>query len=136
MTLTAQRQDQAAGGDEACAFASNLHVSIEEVGGAEEVGNETIDGAVVKVHGRSHLLQNPLVEHGDPIRDGVGFLLVVSHEDGGQLQLPLQLENLTPHLNAQVGVQIGQRLVQQQDPGLDDDGAGKGHSLLLAAGKL
>ena len=40
------------------------------------------------------------------------------------------------HLVAQLGVEIGQRLVEKQDLRLDDQRAGERHALLLAAGEL
>ena len=46
---------------------------------------------------------------------------------------PLQLG---AHIHAELGVQIGQGLVQQKQSGLGNNGAGDGHTLLLAAGQL
>ena len=40
------------------------------------------------------------------------------------------------HLDAQLGVQVGQRLVHQERPGLADDGPAHGDPLPLAAGQL
>ena len=44
--------------------------------------------------------------------------------------------DLRPHLEAQLGVEIRERLVHEHERRLDDDGAGDGDALLLAAGKL
>jgi hypothetical protein len=44
--------------------------------------------------------------------------------------------DLEAHLFAQVCVEIGQRLVEQQHRRADDDGAGERHALLLAAREL
>ena len=40
------------------------------------------------------------------------------------------------HFQAQLGVEIGERFVEEQDVGFDHEGAGQGHTLLLSAGKL
>ena len=48
----------------------------------------------------------------------------------------MQAADLETHLLAQRGVQIGQRLVQQQHGGPDHDRAGQRHPLLLAAGEF
>ena len=48
----------------------------------------------------------------------------------------LQPHQLDPHLFAQLGVEIGQRLVEQDDARLVDDGARERHALALAAGQL
>ena len=59
--------------------------------------------------------------------------LVVGHVDGGDAELVVQAADLEAHLLAQVRVEIGERLVEQQHRGLHHDGAGQGHPLLLAA---
>ena len=41
-----------------------------------------------------------------------------------------------PHLHAQLGVQIGQRLVHQKYRGVAHQGAAESHALLLAAGEF
>ena len=56
------------------------------------------------------------------------------HEGGAQP--PLQLDQLHAHGGAQLGVQVGQRLVHQEHAGLFDHGAGQGDALALAAGKV
>ena len=43
---------------------------------------------------------------------------------------------LVAHLQAELGVQVGQGLVHEQHRGLRGQGAGDGHPLLLAAGQL
>src|SRR5207244_1202020 len=49
---------------------------------------------------------------------------------------PLQFLDLQPHLGAQLGVQVRQRLVEEQHRGREDEGPGQRHPLLLAAGEL
>ena len=56
--------------------------------------------------------------------------------DRGDPELVVQAADLEAHLLAQVGVEVRQRLVEQQHLGLDDDGARERHALLLAAGQL
>jgi len=100
------------------------------------VGDEAVHRLVVEFHGHSHLLEDALVEHGNPVRDGVGLFLVVGDEDGGEREFALQVENLAAHLHAQVGVEVRERLIEQEHAGFDDDGAGEGDALLLTAGQL
>ena len=50
--------------------------------------------------------------------------------------MTLQLADLDPHLLAQLGVEIGQRLVEQQHVRPDRKRARERDTLLLAAGKL
>ena len=60
----------------------------------------------------------------------------MGHENGGDAQGGGQFCQLVPHLLPQQGIQRGKGFVKQDAPRPDGDGAGKGHALLLAAGKL
>ena len=51
-------------------------------------------------------------------------------------ELALQLADFDAHLLAQLGVEIGQRLVEQQHVGPKNQRTGQRHALLLAAGQL
>ena len=48
----------------------------------------------------------------------------------------MQPAHLEAHFLAQIGVEIGQGLVEQQRLGLHDQRARQGHALLLAAGQF
>jgi hypothetical protein len=56
--------------------------------------------------------------------------------DGGGLQPLVQRLDLGAHGHAQLGVQVGQRLVEQEHLGVAHDRAAHGHALALAAGEL
>jgi hypothetical protein len=64
------------------------------------------------------------------------LLLVVRDVDGGDREPPLQVADLVPHLHAQLRVEVGQRLVEEQHARTDDDRARERDALLLAAGEL
>ena len=53
----------------------------------------------------------------------------------GNTHLLLHITDGAAHLDTQLGVQIGQRLIHEKHLGMDDNGPGQGHSLLLAAGQ-
>ena len=57
-------------------------------------------------------------------------------KDGGRADGALDLAQLDLHLLAQLGVEVGERLVEQQDLRLDHQSAGQRHALLLAAREL
>ena len=61
------------------------------------------------------------------------LLLVVGDVDGRGAVGALQLADLDAHVDAQLGVEVRQRLVEHQQLRLDDQRAGKRHALLLAA---
>ena len=55
--------------------------------------------------------------------------------DGGGPGLPVDLGDLGAHGDPLLGVQVGKRLIHQEDAHLTDDRAANGHSLALAAGQ-
>ena len=56
--------------------------------------------------------------------------------DKGRAGVDVQPLELRAHLQPQLGVQIGQRLVHEEHRGLGGQGAGDSHPLLLSAGEL
>ena len=62
--------------------------------------------------------------------------LVVGDEHRTEAQPLVQLVELRPHLVAQAGVQVAQRLVEQHHVGPGDQAPGQGHPLLLATAQL
>ena len=62
--------------------------------------------------------------------------LVVRDIDRGLAEPALQVAQFLAHLDAQLEVEVGQRLVEHQDARLEHQRAGDRHALLLAAGQL
>ena len=91
---------------------------------------------LVKLLGRTDLLNDAVVHHGDAVADRVGFFLVMGDEDRGQSEPLLQFAQLAADLDPQLGIEIGKGLVEQQQFRLDRDGARERDALLLSAGKL
>lgn len=110
--------------------------SPEDVGLAEEFGDEEGGGAFVEVFRAADLFDPSLVEDRDSIGEGQCLLLVVGDEDEGHAQLAVHAGDLLLQAVAQLFVQSAERLVEQQGTGLVDDGAGQGDPLLLASGEL
>ena len=52
------------------------------------------------------------------------------------MELVVEPPDLVAHLLAEIGVEVGERLVEQEHRRLHHDGARQGHPLLLAAGQL
>ena len=78
----------------------------------------------------------PGVHHDHALRQRHRLDLVVGDEQRRDAQLAVQLLDLDAGLRAQLGVQVGQRLVEQEHLGLAHDGPAHGHALALAAGQL
>lgn len=72
----------------------------------------------------------------DPVGDRQCLLLVVRHEYRGDAELLLDLADLLPQRDADLCIERGERLVEEQHLRLDGEGAGKRHALLLSAGQL
>ena len=82
-------------------------------------------------------LLDPALAHAD---DAVGHRrrldLVVGDEDGGDAEAPLQAADLAAHGEAEAGVEVRQRLVEEEEARLLDQRAGERDALLLAARHL
>ena len=91
---------------------------------------------VVELERRADLLDDAVVHHHDLVGHGHGLDLVVRDVDGRGLQPLVQLLDLGAHLHAQLGVEVGQRLVEQEHLRIAHDRAAHGDALALAAGKL
>jgi hypothetical protein len=90
---------------------------------------------VVDVDRAADLLDHAEVHHDHAVGERHRLDLVVGDEDAGGLQLPVQLLDLEAHLHAQLGVEVGERLVEQERGGLAHDRAAHGDALALAAGE-
>src|SRR5207302_5346429 len=85
---------------------------------------------------RAELAHPPLVEHRDAVAEAQCFGLVVRHVDRRRAQPALEPLQLVARRRAQLRVEVGERLVEQEDYGLTHYRAGKRYALALAAGKL
>ena len=86
--------------------------------------------------GRGALLDDPAVLDDDqPVGQHHGVQRVVRDQDGDGLELGQVAPELGADLQAGAGVQGGQRLVEEQQPGAGGQGAGEGDALGLAAGQ-
>jgi hypothetical protein len=73
------------------------------------------------------------IHHDQPVGQRHRLDLVVGDVDRGDAELALQPLDLEPHLHPQLGVEVGERLVEQEHRGLAHDGAAHGDALALAA---
>ncbi len=118
------------------AVAANLAAQKVHGRRADEARDEEIVGAVVEVERLADLLDDAVMHDDDLVGHGHRLDLVVGDVDGGGLEALVQLLDLGAHRDAQLGVEIRQRLVEQEDLRVAHDGAAHGDALALAAGKL
>ena len=93
-------------------------------------------GRMVERVRRVVLLQRAAREHRDAAAQRHRLDLVVGDVDGGDAEARVQPAELGPQLHPQLGVEIGERLVEQEGLRVADDGAAHGDALALAAGEL
>src|SRR3972149_723412 len=83
-------------------------------GGADEAGDKYVDRKVVQALRRVGLLQAPALHDGDTAGHGHGFGLIVRDVDERGGQALVQLADLGPGLHPQLGVQVRERLIEQE----------------------
>ena len=93
-------------------------------------------GRVVELERRADLLDDAVVHDDDAVGHGHRLDLVVGDVDGGGLQPLVVLLDLRAHLHAELGVEVGERLVEEEDLGVAHHRAAHGDALALAAGEL
>ena len=108
----------------------------QQVGGADEVGDEPRRGPLVELLGRAQLLDVPRVHDRDPVAHRERLLLVVGHVDERDPDLLLDALQLDLQLAAELEVERAQRLVEQQDVRPVRQRPRERDALLLAAGEL
>ena len=105
-------------------------------GRPDEACHEQVGGAVVELERGPDLLHHAVVHHDDLVGHGHGLDLVVGDVDRGGLQPLVQGLDLRPHRDAQLGVEVRQRLVEQEHLRVAHDRAAHGDPLALPAREL
>ncbi|MCY1231036.1 hypothetical protein D9M72_434720 [compost metagenome] len=103
---------------------------------AHEVGDEHVGRIVVDLRRRSELLQHAVLQDRDLGRQRHRLDLVVRDVDDRRLHAMVQALDLGAHVDAQLGVEVGQRLVEQEDLRVAHQRTAHGDALALTAGKL
>ncbi len=122
--------------DGAAGAAALAHLAGHEVHQAHEIRDHAVGGTGIDLERRPVLLHASEIHDRDLVRQRQRLGLVVGDVDESDPGAALQFLELGAHALAQLGVEIGQRLVEQQDVGLDHQRAGERNALLLAAGQL
>ena len=103
---------------------------------AAERGDKDVVGLVEQLHRAVDLLQDPPADHRNPVGHCHGLNLVVGDVEGCDAYFALQLGDLGPHLHPELGVEIRQGLVEQENPRAANDGPAHCHPLPLTARQL
>jgi len=78
-------------------------------------------------------MQNPVLHHGDAVTDGQGLGRVMGDQNSRCAAATEHGREFTAQAQAHLHVQIGERLVQQNDSGCGSDGGGQRLPLTLDA---
>src|SRR6185295_11507840 len=111
-------------------------VQLEHVAIAHEARNVKVRRLLVNFLRCGDLLHDAVLHHDDAVGQRQGLVLVVRNVDGGPVELTVDTAYFGPRLDAELRVEVRQRLVREDQRRLDDDRAGDRDPLLLAAGKL
>ena len=91
---------------------------------------------VVELQRRADLLDAPVLQHDDAVGHRHRLDLVVRDVDRRRVQALVERLDLDAHLHPQLGVEVGQRLVEQEDLRVAHDRPAHRDALALAAREL
>ena len=117
---------------------SLLELRHDEVhlGTADEARDEEVGRVLVQLLRLSNLLELAFAQHGHPVAHRHCLHLIVRDVDRGGPDFPLNAGDLSSHLRSQLGVEVRERLVHQEDLGVAHDRPSHRHPLPLASGEL
>ncbi|EGE58054.1 hypothetical protein RHECNPAF_35000108 [Rhizobium etli CNPAF512] len=102
---------------------------------ADEARDETRDRTVIDLFRRADLLHPAAIHHHQPVGQRHRLGLVMRDEDRGGAEAAMQAADFSAHGDAQLGVEVRQRLVEEEHLRFADHRAAHGDALALAAGK-
>lgn len=103
---------------------------------SDEPRHESVGRPPMDLGRRADLLDATVIDHRQSSAQGHGLFLIVGHVHGGHAPLGVDPLNLPPKLAAKVGIQMGERFIQEQNAGRSDEGPCQCHALPLASGEL
>src|SRR6516162_8120691 len=103
---------------------------------ADEARDEQVLRPIVKLERRADLFHQAVMHDHDAVGERHRLDLIMGDVDGRGLQALVQFLDFGAHGDAKLGVEIRQRLVEQEHLRIAHDGAAHGDALALAAGEL
>ena len=107
--------------------------ALDARGPSHEARDERIGRRTVELVRRAHLLQPSAPEHRDAVPEIERLLLLVGHQHGGDPDAVDQVVELAAGALPEGGVEVRERLVQEQHSRLRRQRPGERHPLLLPA---
>lgn len=112
------------------------HIQNQLVAITHETRYGEIRRLAVDFRRRANLLDFAVLHDDDAVGQRQGLILVMRDVQRGAAELAMDAADFGAHFQAQLGIEIGERLIHQDQRRFDDDGAGNRYALLLAAGQL
>jgi len=109
------------------------HFTVQPGPPPDESAHEWRRGLLVEFLRRANLLQPPVLEHRDQVTEVEGVLLLVGHDDGRESDAADEGAELAAGALTERRIEVGKRLVEQQDAGRWSECTGQRHPLLLTA---
>ena len=91
---------------------------------------------VIDVGGFAHLLDAAGIHDDQLVGESHCLNLIMGDEYRGDAEIAVELAHLGAHGDTQLGIEVGERLVEQEHLGLPHHGACHGDALALAAGEF
>lgn len=108
----------------------------DQVRAAKGARNDDIRGTLVYLVHRPALKQSAMAQHGNTVGKAERLVLIVGNDDDPAAACLQQTADSLSGSRAQVGIEVRERLVEQDQTRLKGQRPGKRHPLLLSAGKL
>src|SRR5829696_9571447 len=115
---------------------SRRNLEIERVLRPHEARDEGRVRPIVDLLRRAGLRDPPGIHHDDPIGHRHRLLAIVRDVDRGEAEAILERLDLLAQLHAHLGVEVRQRLVEEEELRVDGERAPERHALALAAGEV
>src|SRR5574344_1792009 len=103
---------------------------------ADESRHEKVSRVIVNLNRRANLLNMAHRHNDDAVRQSQSFNLVVRNVDHIAAELMVKKLNFTSHRRSELRIQIGKRLIEEEDFRVADNSTAHSDSLPLAAGKF
>src|SRR5262249_45432674 len=103
---------------------------------ANETSSELVVRLIVHLHGGTDLLDKTVTHDHNTVAHSHSFHLVMGHITHRGIETVVQFDKLGPHVDAQLGIQVTQWLIKEEDFRLPHNGPPHGDTLPLATGEL
>ena len=121
-----------------CVVAPNQHfafvgAAMEQVNITQEAIHKGAGGMVPHLLGGANLFHTATVHEHHTVCHFQSLFLVVRHKDTGDMQIVVQAAQPAAQFFAHFGIEGAKRFIEQQDFGLNGQGACQGYALTLTA---